>query len=128
MNCKKFLCAAAFFGSFALPLTANSSTASLFGALARGLGRSVRYVNLQDHNEGYEVAVEQGITDVNAKDEDGNTVLMHVASENTNSEIIKVLIDAGADVNAKNELGLTAKDYAKENKNPEIIKILSEKK
>jgi len=81
--------------------------------------------------------------DVNAKDIDGGTALMHVAefkypidivdafikANNTNNrtalrranesrrlDIAKELIKAGADVNAKDNNGKSALDYAKEEK------------
>ncbi len=41
-------------------------------------------------------------------------------------DIIKFLIEKGADVNAKNEAGETALKIAKENKNEKIIKLLKE--
>ena len=45
-----------------------------------------------------------------------------------NSQISKLLLDAGADVNAKNEDGWTAlMSAAHNNKNPDIIKLLLDK-
>ena len=49
--------------------------------------------------------------DVNTKNDDGDTPLM-TACYKGNSEIVKILIDAGADVNACGESGIRALDYA----------------
>jgi len=51
----------------------------------------------------------------------GTTVLM-VAAGKGNVEMVKVLIAAGADVNAKNKKGLTALDFAIDH--PEIAAVL----
>lgn len=53
------------------------------------------------------------------------TVLM-CGALNSNQDIIKFLIDNGADINKRNSLGRTALMYAaKYNQNPEVIKILA---
>ena len=46
--------------------------------------------------------------DVNAKGNDGETVLMLAALNNSNPEVIKALLNAGADLNAQDEDGMTA--------------------
>ena len=66
---------------------------------------------------------------VNAKinrewNSNGYTALMCAAENNSNPEVIKTLITAGADVNAKDEEGYTALVYATGSKNPEAVKIL----
>ena len=63
---------------------------------------------------------------VNAMDGEGYTVLMCAAFWNTNPDVIKALIAAGADVNAtRTENGYTALMYAALfNSNPDVIKAL----
>jgi len=53
-------------------------------------------------------------------------LFIEVSKEDADIKMIKKYLSNGVDVNAKDKLGRTAKDYAKENTNPEIIKILSE--
>jgi len=72
-----------------------------------------------DPNERIKKAAEWGLpsilakeADVNAKDEDGRTPL-HLAVESANRDIIQLLLDKGADINAKDEKsGSTALHYA----------------
>jgi ankyrin repeat protein len=62
---------------------------------------------------------------VNERDVQQVTVLMRaVARDSANPEIVKVLLDAGADVNAKDRNGETALDWALKYGNPEIDKML----
>ena len=63
--------------------------------------------------------------DINAKDKDGETVLMYAVRYNENPKIVKALLAAGADLHAKNLRGITVLMAATGfNKNPEIIKTL----
>jgi ankyrin repeat protein len=80
--------------------------------------------------------------DVNAKDTTGNTALryavgtklgdlnddMHVYYESTGQsvdpEIVKLLIEKGADVNAENDLGQTVLMGAAKGRHPEVLRIL----
>lgn len=71
--------------------------------------------------------VERG-ANINARDAEynwNNTVLM-CAVEWENLWAVKILIELGADVKAKNAIGETALDLAKSVKNHEIIQILQE--
>ena len=53
------------------------------------------------------------------------TPLMFAAEGNQNPEVIRVLLDAGADVNARVEDGMTPLMFAAEgNQNPEVIMTL----
>lgn len=64
--------------------------------------------------------------DVNAKDVFDVTALMVAASGNKNPEIIRTLVELGADVNAKGG-GMNVLMYAAwDNENPEIIRTLVE--
>jgi ankyrin repeat protein len=67
--------------------------------------------------------IEIVIVDVNIPDNDDYTPLL-VASENGYSDIVLALLDAGADVYAKNKSGKTALDLATDS---EIIAMLKEK-
>ena len=59
---------------------------------------------------------------VNTKDKDGETALMLAAGHNSNAEaIIPVLLNAGADIFAKNNEGKTALDYAKTDSVKDLI-------
>lgn len=53
--------------------------------------------------------------DINAKNDDGNTALMIAAMKASNTEVLKYLLDKGADVNLKTEFGERAYDLASEN-------------
>jgi ankyrin repeat protein len=64
------------------------------------------------------------VEDINAKDGGGMTALMWAALKNPNLEVIKILIDAGADAGITDNSGNTALDYAK--KELKINKIKSE--
>jgi ankyrin repeat protein len=73
---------------------------ALFNSPPLGNARAVN--SLLDHG-----------ADVNAKDPDGNTLLMLVAaSDDIRVDTVKKLIAGGADVNAKNPRGQTALDFA----------------
>lgn len=52
---------------------------------------------------------------VNFKDSEGKTALMVAAFFNSEPEVIRVLIEAGADVGIKDEKGYFAINYAREN-------------
>ena len=71
-------------------------------------------------------ALIDGGADVNARDEVfGWTVLMNAACYITNPNVIEDLIAAGANVNARNGLGMTALMRAASwNTNPDVIKAL----
>ena len=53
--------------------------------------------------------------DVEARTEDGQTPLMFAAIENSNPEVLQVLLDAGADATAKNGMGEIAWDLIQDN-------------
>jgi ankyrin repeat protein len=48
----------------------------------------------------------------NIQDKDGNSSLM-IAAFNGNEQAVKMLLDAGANINLKNKRGLTANDLTK---------------
>ena len=98
---------------------------------------------VNDNSEVVKALLDVG-ADVDVKDDHyGNTALMYAAmysGDDTlqdlrngfvdmvkNSEIVRALIEAGADVNVKNNRGNTALMYeAMSRKNPEIVKVLLE--
>lgn len=53
--------------------------------------------------------------DINAKDEQGNTVLHYAAMKSRNTDILKYLVAHGADISSTTEFGETAYDLAQEN-------------
>lgn len=61
---------------------------------------------------------------VNAKDENGRTVLMYAAGFNNNIELVKVLIDAGADINARDKYGATLIKFVELCGNHEMSRFL----
>jgi len=60
---------------------------------------------------------------VNAIGDLGNAPLHHAASRG-NVDIIRKLLQGGAEVNIKNEFGQTPLDLAKLMKRPEAVKVL----
>lgn len=60
---------------------------------------------------------------INAVDKENNTALI-LASKFGYDEIVKILIENGADINIKNNDGKTALDYAEENDYKNIIELL----
>ena len=72
----------------------------------------------------------QDEANVNAKNDTGTTPLMIAAGNNPNPEVLKALLEAGADAKAKNNEGKTAFDYARMNeklKDTEALRLLEEK-
>jgi len=63
------------------------------------------------------------IRNINATDQMGFTALMH-AVINGNKEIVKCLLDNGADITIKNKRGQTAAFFAINSSNKEIVKLL----
>lgn len=68
------------------------------------------------------------VRDVNGlwKNKEGKTALMYGIEDNDNIEKVRLLIKAGADVNAKDNDGNTALSLAQEAGNLEIIQLLKE--
>ncbi len=65
--------------------------------------------------------------DVNAADEDGNTVLMLTIQQEPDFELIKFLAEIGADIRKKNKSGKNSLSMAAGSKKPEITRYLLEK-
>jgi ankyrin repeat protein len=62
---------------------------------------------------------------VNARAASGH-IPLHEASANGNVELVKLLIDNGADVNARSDDGKTPLDFAVEYKRDEIVDLLKQ--
>lgn len=61
---------------------------------------------------------------VDAQSPNGTTPLM-MAARGDHITTLKLLLDSGADINAKNQIGMNALDFAKQYKAPDAIKGLS---
>ena len=63
--------------------------------------------------------------DVNARDKEGWTPLIWAAKNNSNSEVISLLLGAGAEVNAKSKYGWTPLMWAAlVDEHPEVVSVL----
>lgn len=83
----------------------------------------------QDYGTAVEVTnflLDKGV-DVNRADNYGNTALLLHADRHCNKGVIKELIRAGADINAKNKNGDTALHFALINGNSEVARFLIKK-
>jgi ankyrin repeat protein len=61
---------------------------------------------------------------VNTPDSQGNT-LLHLAVQQDNPDLVKMLVEAQADIHAKNTVGLSPLKIANQKGNPPIIKELA---
>lgn len=66
----------------------------------------------------------QSGNEVNIFDEDGQTLLMKAAMNTSNPDVVNLLIDADADVNAQNKYGLTPLMIAAGKNNLAAVKLL----
>ncbi|GHS94603.1 hypothetical protein AGMMS50276_07630 [Synergistales bacterium] len=84
------------------------------------------FLKLCTHGEPHEVeAAIKGGADVNAADDNGETVLMYAAENNSDSKVISLLLAWGADVSAVDNFNMTALDLVIEcNFNREIVELL----
>jgi ankyrin repeat protein len=71
------------------------------------------------------VLLEQQHIDLEAKDKHDNTALLAAAAGGY-AEIVKLLIDKGADVNPQNDQGQTALDIATDQEFADIVTMLKE--
>jgi ankyrin repeat protein len=62
---------------------------------------------------------------IDAESPNGTTPLM-MAARYGNGQAVQLLIDEGADIQHKNQLGLTALDFATQAARPDAIKIVKE--
>jgi ankyrin repeat protein len=77
------------------------------------LGNAAAFLSPPDGDARHTVMLVEHGADPNAKDPDGNSLLMlAAASDNVPAQMIKKLIALGAEVNAKNPRGHTALDFA----------------
>jgi len=78
----------------------------------------------EDHNKALQLigeALLQAGCDLNAADSQGRTPLMYAVRYNQPTAV-RLLLEHGADVTAKDKGGLTVRDLAKQSGNPEIMK------
>jgi ankyrin repeat protein len=80
-------------------------------------------VRLQSALETARLLIERG-ADVNAKTQDGQTVLM-TAVEGRSLDIVRLLLHYGADPKYKDSTGKTALDYAREDDAETLVQLLS---
>ncbi|XP_042857224.1 putative ankyrin repeat protein RF_0381 [Penaeus japonicus] len=74
-----------------------------------------------------EMLCEKGVSlDVPNTDDNGNTAL-HIATNRNNEDAVRLLLDKGADPNAKNNMGQTALHLATTIDNKKIVALLLEK-
>jgi len=108
-------------------ISKKSKTNKRFRKKQRGGSIPPEYKLIKDAGDGNVELVREALREVdlskrpNAKDIQGNTALMW-ASLNGHTEIVAMLLAAGADVNAMNNWGSTALDIANEAEHTEINK------
>ena len=78
--------------------------------------------SLRGKSNGVELLLDEG-ADINARDKNGQTVLMAASSE-AHVDVVKLLLARGADINAKGEDGLTALTAASSQGRQEVVNIL----
>ena len=66
-----------------------------------------------------------GAQSVNAQDINGDTAL-HRAAEAGHLEVVRVLLEFGADLSIKNNKGETPLDMARENKHSDVVEVLQQ--
>ena len=84
---------------------------------------------MQDYSTAYEVTstfLDKEV-DVNHTDNNGNTALLLHTDRHCNKDVVKELIRAGADINAKNKDGNTALHFALKNGNIDVSRFLVKK-
>lgn len=89
----------------------------------------IMMLQLQDYGMAYSVTgtfLDKDV-DVNHADNNGNTVLLLHTDRHCNKDVVKELIRAGADVNAKNKNGDTALHFALVNGNTDVARFLIKK-
>lgn len=106
--------------------------AALFTAITRGGGKALDDLMFPEPFEHYYAGIEAMRTlialgaDPNAKDEDGNSILHAHSSEwePDQADIVRLLIESGAEVNAPGSYGQTPLHYAASNGHDDIVAIL----
>ena len=76
---------------------------------------TIWHLAIAKNNLGLLKKVEDFGADINAKDNQGNTVLHYAAMKSSNAETLKFLVANGANIKSTTEFGETAYDLAKEN-------------
>jgi ankyrin repeat protein len=89
------------------------------------LGKTPLYEAVKTRNkEKVEFALEQRPSDINQQSQTMKNTPLHIASSNGDIEIVKLLIENGADVNKQNKDGTTALYIASQRGDIEIVKLL----
>ncbi|KJV77903.1 ankyrin [Orientia tsutsugamushi] len=71
------------------------------------------------------IMLKHNSTGINKKYDEGET-LLHIAVRNKIIDIIQLLIDYGADIDAKDDNGMTTIDYAAKSGNADVFNFLTE--
>ncbi|SPM44453.1 ankyrin [Orientia tsutsugamushi] len=71
------------------------------------------------------IMLKHNSTGINKKYDEGET-LLHIAVRNKIIDIIQLLIDYGADIDAKDDNGMTTIDYAAKSGNTDVFNFLTE--
>ncbi len=92
-------------------------------------GRSALHVAASNNYEKVDKLIEKG-ADVDAKDDLGNTPLINAAKEYRFGmpDVVRSLLNHNADLEAKDQNGMTALHWAASIGNPDVVVILVEKK
>ncbi|KJV73492.1 ankyrin repeat family protein [Orientia tsutsugamushi str. UT76] len=71
------------------------------------------------------IMLKHNSTSINKKYDEGET-LLHIAVRNEIIDVIQLLIDYGADIDAKDDNGMTTIDYAAKSGNTDVFNFLTE--
>jgi len=90
----------------------NQDRTLLHGSANRGTLKAVQWLLMNG-------------ADTNVLDEGGRTPLHVCAERNTSTSVLKLLIEAGSELNARDSSGKTPLDYARANKRVKVVAYLA---